>query len=150
MARHAAAPDGAATVKVTVRVTDSVAAAWRAAAAAAGLTTSDWLRAQVQLAAAAGGSGSAMAPDTTMGLVGRRPPRRRGRGMGVAVPPPVDPAVVAQLVRIGNNLNQIARSRNALGLPLDAVCRVQLVGIARELHEVLATGRLGADADRGR
>lgn len=54
---------------------------------------------------------------------------------GADVPPPVvDPLLLRQLVGIGNNLNQIARSANRKGEPLD---RVQIVaalnGIEREI-----------------
>ena len=60
--------------------------------------------------------------------------------MGRAVPPPVDPAVVMQLARIGNNLNQIARALNATGGPLAVAGLVVLQTVARDLDRVLAGG----------
>ncbi len=128
MGRGPAAPEGAATAKVTVRLPEPVSVEWRAAAAAAGVTLSDWVRARV------GAAGSAGA-----GLVGRRPPRRR-EVLGRAVPPPVDPAVVMQLARIGNNLNQIARALNVTRGPLEVAGLVVLQTVARDLDRVLAGG----------
>jgi hypothetical protein len=86
MARPARAGEGASRRPVTVRLTEVERTAWVEAAAAAGLTVSDWVRAAV----------AAFDPDAQAGLVRRRPPRRRA-GLGRAVAPPADPAVVAQL-----------------------------------------------------
>ncbi len=127
MGRRASAPEGAATRKITVRLPGPVADQWSAAAADAGLTVSDWVR----LRAAAGSA--------TSGWVGRRPPRRRP-GLGVAVPPPVDPAVVAQLARIGNNLNQIARRLNSSRGPLDIAGLAILQSVAESIDSALSSG----------
>ena len=129
MGRPPRAPQGASTAKVTVRLPEQVAAGWRAAAAAAELTVSDWVRGQV----------AAARPGEPAGWVGRRPPRRR-TGLGRAVAPPVDPAVVVQLARIGNNLNQIARHLNATGGPLTVAGLVTLQTIAADIDGALRAG----------
>lgn len=128
MTRPQRDPAGVATVKITVRLPEATAATWRASAAASRLTLSDWLR----LAAA-------QPADVPAGLVARRPPRRRA-GVGVAVPPPVDPAVVVQLVRIGSNLNQIARVLNATGGPADLGTQIAITAISRQIDRVLSAG----------
>ena len=129
MGRPPRAPQGASTAKVTVRLPEQVATGWRAAAAAAELTVSDWVRGQV----------AAARPGEHAGWVGRRPPRRR-TGLGRAVAPPVDPAVVVQLARIGNNLNQIARHLNATGGPLTVAGLVTLQTIAADINGTLRAG----------
>jgi hypothetical protein len=129
MGRPPRAPQGASTAKVTVRLPEQVAAGWRAAAAAAELTVSDWVRGQV----------AAARPGEPAGLVGRRPPRRR-TGLGRAVASPVDAAVVVQLARIGNNLNQIARHLNATGGPLTVAGLVTLQTIAADIDAALWAG----------
>ncbi|HYO19397.1 MAG TPA: plasmid mobilization relaxosome protein MobC [Dermatophilaceae bacterium] len=129
MARPVRAGDGAARKPVTVRMTEVERSAWVEAAAAAGLTVSDWVRAAV----------AAFDPEAQAGLVRRRPPRRRA-GLGRAVPPSADPAVVAQLARLGNNLNQIARFLHATGGPFSPGGLVALRVIERRIDEVLAGG----------
>ena len=129
MGRPPRAPQGASTAKVTVRLPEQVAAGWRAEAAAAELTVSDWVRGQV----------AAARPGEPAGWVGRRPPRRR-TGLGRAVAPPVDPAVVVQLARIGNNLNQVARHLNATGGPLTVAGLVTLQTIAADIDGALRAG----------
>jgi hypothetical protein len=49
-------------------------------------------------------------------------------------PPPADPALLRELARIGNNLNQLARLSNAGTPPLDLI--VQLQAIESELKEL--------------
>ena len=83
------------TQLVNVRVSPGEAARWSAAAAAAGLSRSDWVRLRVA------------GPDE---VTGRPAPRRRGLPRGRTVR--ADPALIAQLARIGNNLNQLARWAN--------------------------------------
>lgn len=83
------------TQLVNVRVSPGEAARWSAAAAAAGLSRSDWVRLRVA------------GPDE---VTGRPAPRRRGLPRGHTVR--ADPALIAQLARIGNNLNQLARWAN--------------------------------------
>lgn len=89
------APAQRLTQLVNVRVSPGEAARWSAAAAAAGLSRSDWVRLRVA------------GPDE---VTGRPAPRRRALGRGRAIP--ADPALIAQLARIGNNLNQLARWAN--------------------------------------
>jgi hypothetical protein len=60
--------------------------------------------------------------------------------LGRAVAPAVDPAVVMQLARIGNNLNQVARSLNAEPGPLTIPGLVVLQTVARDLDVVLRAG----------
>lgn len=83
------------TQLVNIRVTPGEATRWTAAAAAAGLSRSDWVRLRVA------------GPDE---VTGRPAPRRRALGRSRDVR--TDPALVAQLARIGNNLNQLARWAN--------------------------------------
>lgn len=137
MGRRPSAEQGAATARITVRLLEEMAGQWRAEAAAVGMTTSDWVRVQV----------SAAMSSQPAGWVGRRPPRRR-EGLGRAVPPPVDPALVVQLVRIGSNLNQIARVLNASRGPLDLSGLVIMQAIARDIDQVLVGGLPGPRRDR--
>lgn len=59
-------------------------------------------------------------------------------------PPPVDPALLRELARIGNNLNQLARASNAGTPPLDLL--VQLQAIESELKQLKRLhSRGGAD-----
>jgi|GEM_PF-2046433 len=83
---------------INVRVTADTAASWRADAAAAGMGLSDLVRARMTR------NGK---PATLTG----RPTPRRGRGRGSV--PTADPALIAQLAWIGNNVNQIARHVNS-------------------------------------
>jgi hypothetical protein len=52
----------------------------------------------------------------------------------------VDPAVVVQLARIGNNLNQVARHLNATGGPLTVAGLVTLQAIAADMDAALRSG----------
>lgn len=79
-------------------------------------------------------------------------PAKRTRSSGPA--PKADPALVAQVAKIGNNLNQMARALNECRLVGDAV---QLVEVAAQLAAVRAdllsllpqprSGQGGGDAD---
>lgn len=108
-APRAAAPPGGGlpsmsgelTELVAVRVRAVDAAAWRSAAADAGVGLSDLIRAR--MAGVAGG-------ELPAELTGRPSPRRRAPGRGAV--PRADPELVAGLARIGNNLNQLARRAN--------------------------------------
>lgn len=108
------------TVVISVRLPAALAAEWRAAAAQSGLLMSDWLRQVV-------GRGAVRVVDY------RRPaPRRRFS--------PVDPALLAAVARVGNNLNQAAHviNRHALlGQRVDALrCLNVLAEIQRELSAI--------------
>ena len=97
MARPAKKDTDRLTTVFSTRLTAGEAAAADARRAAAGLTRGEYTRAAV--------------------LNGRVSVRRTAKA---------DPAIVAQLLRIGVNLNQIARTANATGgVPdnLDRLCR---------------------------
>lgn len=102
-------PDSPAnrTTTASVRLMPDELAAWRSAADAAGLSLSDWLRDRVGRAA------------------------QRSRRTAAA-----DPALLAELARIGNNLNQLARLANGAG-KLPAL--VELAGIRAELERLSCT-----------
>lgn len=101
-------------VRVTVRVPEVEAVRWREAAAGAGVSVSDWLRAR----AAAGQDAGPVA-------TGRPTPRKRALGRARVVR--ADPVVVEQLARIGNNLNQLARWANTERRAVD-VAALYVVG----------------------
>lgn len=62
-------------------------------------------------------------------------------------PPKVDPALLRELARIGNNLNQLARAANR-HTPLSATAvLVRLIEIDRELAAVKAAHTVAANAD---
>lgn len=144
-----AAPGGAATgtevgadaaarldVRVTVRVPAGEAARWREQAQAAGVSVSDWLR------------GRAAADEASVVVTGRPTPRRRVMGRARVVR--ADPAVIEQLARIGNNLNQLARWANTERRAADVAT---LYGVGRQLallREAVVTasaGEQGAEAE---
>lgn len=104
---------------VKVRTTPEQKAAWFAKAAARGVSFSDFARQSLD------------------GVVVRR---RRG-------PRSVDPAMLRQLARLGNNLNQLARWANRDQRYADRLTILsQLVGIERELS-ALRQSQERRDAD---
>ena len=104
--------------RLAFRLPKTVAADWRARAAVAGVSLSDWLRLKVDADQATG-----VAPP------GRRPARRSFV--------PVDPELLRQLAAIGNNVNQIARRVNSLSSGVDRVeLLVELAGIRDELRAI--------------
>lgn len=118
----AGAAVGQLVERVTVRVPAAEAARWRDEAAAAGVSVSDWMRAR-------------LAQPGAVGLVTGRPtPRQRPVGRARVVR--ADPEVVAQLTRVGNNVNQLARWCNTERRYLADLA--QLVAIGRELDRVVA------------
>jgi len=96
-----------------IRATPAERQAWRDAAAAAGLTISDYVRRSIESAE-----------------VGRAPRRRRR-----PEPPPVDPALDRELKRIGSNINQIARWCNTYG---DSIAARRLYVLLDEINDQLA------------
>jgi hypothetical protein len=108
---------GRLDVRVTVRVPEVEAVRWRAAAAGAGVSVSDWLRARAA-------AGQEVGPVAT----GRPTPRKRVMGRARVVR--ADPVVIEQLARIGNNLNQLARWANTERRPVDVAA---LYGVGRQL-----------------
>lgn len=114
---EAAGSGGRLDVRVTVRVPEVEAARWREAAADAGVSVSDWLRARAA-------AGQDVGPVAT----GRPTPRKRALGRARVVR--ADPVVVEQLARIGNNLNQLARWANTEHRAVDVAA---LYGVGRQL-----------------
>lgn len=96
----------ARTTTASIRLAPAELASWRASAEAHGLSLSDWLRDQVGAA---------------------RPRSRPARGRAGT-----DPRLLAELARIGNNLNQLARAANSQRLPE----LVQLQAIEQALREL--------------
>jgi hypothetical protein len=102
---------------LAVRVPLSVAVQWRASAAAAGLSLADWLRHAVD--------------PTQVKVVGRQSPRRRPKLTPTNVG---DQALIFEIAKIGNNLNQIARWVNTYRSTVDSVqVLVALSAIERQL-----------------
>ncbi|WP_435171693.1 MobC family plasmid mobilization relaxosome protein [Falsirhodobacter sp. 1013] len=62
-------------------------------------------------------------------------------------PPKVDPDLLRELARIGNNLNQLARAANRRQPVPAAALLLQLIEIDRELAAVRAAHERPADAD---
>lgn len=118
------------TRRVTLRLPDDTAAEWRRRAEAADQSMSDWLRQRVDGADAV--------------QTGQRRQRRRLRTLTA------DPALLRQLAATGNNVNQIARRINGLGLDAGDVAHLlaELAAIQRELHRLAELPRYDPD-DQG-
>ena len=122
-------------MRVEVRTTPADKARWQALAESRGVSLSELVRAA---------------------LDGHRP-RQLSRAQLRRTPPPVEPALLRELARLGNNLNQLARAANRQA-PVPAVALlVRLIEIDRELaalrwaherpaEELLTEGRSGAGA----
>ena len=93
-------------MRVEIRTTPRDKARWQALAESRGVSLSDLVRAL---------------------LDGQRPRRPRRE------PPPVDPALLRELARLGNNLNQLARAANRQEPVPAAALLVRLIAIDREL-----------------
>jgi len=105
--------------RIELRVSAEEKAHWQAIAAGRGVSLSALIRAA---------------------LSGQRLRTRRG-------PPPVDPDLVRELARIGNNLNQLARAANRRS-PVETVSLlVKLIEIDRELAVLRAAHERPRDAD---
>lgn len=106
---------------LAVRVPSSIAAQWRASAAAAGLSLADWLRQAVD--------------PTQVKVVGRQSPRRRPKLTPASVS---DQALIFEVAKIGNNLNQVARWVNTYKSTVDRLqVLVALSAIERQLGMAL-------------
>ncbi|MBU18150.1 MAG: plasmid mobilization relaxosome protein MobC [Chloroflexi bacterium] len=118
------------TRRMTLRLPDDTAAAWRRQAAAADQSLSDWVRLRVD------GSDAVQTR--------RRRHRRRLRTLTA------DPELLRQLAAIGNNVNQLARRINGLGLNAADVVNLlaELITIQRELHRLAELPRYDPD-DQG-
>ena len=89
--------------KISLRLPHETKAAWQAAAEEAGLCLGDWIRAQVCL-------------DDLEPLISNKPTPRKAPILKRRRFVPVDPELLHQVARIGNNLNQLARAANRSGL----------------------------------
>lgn len=116
--------------RVTLRLPEATAGEWRRRADASEKSLSDWLRERVD---------GNEAVQTGM----RRHPRRL-RTLTA------DPALLRQLAAMGNNLNQIARVINSVGLNDKNVTHLitELAAIQRELHRLSELPRYDPD-DQG-
>ncbi len=109
---------------LAVRVPSAVAEAWRTAAEQSGLSLADWLRQTV-------------APGAVR-VTGRPVPRTRPK---LTKPIAVDPALIAEVARVGNNLNQLARWANTYKSASDAMqVLIALNAIERQLSRFLPPG----------
>lgn len=105
--------------RIELRVSAEEKAHWQAIAASRGVSLSELIRAT---------------------LSGQRLRKRRSD-------PRVDPDLVRELARIGNNLNQLARAANRRS-PVETVSLlVKLIEIDRELAVLRATHERPRDAD---
>ena len=108
--------------RLAFRLPKDVAESWRTAARAAGLSLSDWVRAQVRV-------------DGQDTVITHKPspqkvPKRREHV-------PVDPALVRAVATAGNNLNQIARRLNGGGAVPRGEVLLMLVETEKRLQEIL-------------
>jgi hypothetical protein len=125
------AEDAAAlSQRVSVRLPVADAARWRAAAAAEGVSVSNWVRVRVDASTGA------------VPVVTSRPAPRR-RGLGRVSVPRLDPALIEQLARIGSNVNQLARWANTERRFV--VELAVLMSIAGSIDRVLVDATAGVD-----
>ena len=104
--------------RLAFRLPKTVAADWRKRAASAGVSLSDWVRAQVDA-------------DQATGVA---PPRRRPARSSFI---PADPELLRHLAALGNNVNQIARKMHAATDGVDRVeWLVELAGVRDELRAI--------------
>jgi len=98
-------------MRVEVRTTPADKARWQALAESRSVSLSELVR---------------------LALDGQRP-RQPSRAHLRRTPPPVEPALLRELARLGNNLNQLARAANRREPVPAAALLVRLIEIDREL-----------------
>ena len=108
--------------RLAFRLPMDVAESWRTAARAAGLSLSDWVRAQVRV----DGQDTVITHKSSP----QKMPRRREHV-------PVDPAMVRAVATAGNNLNQIARRLNGGESVGHSDILLMLVETEKRLQEIL-------------
>lgn len=111
-------------MRMEVRTTRADKARWQALAESRGVSLSELVR---------------------LALDGQRP-RQPSRACLRRAPPPVEPALLRELARIGNNLNQLARAANRAGPVPAAALLVRLIEIDRELAALRRAHERPADA----
>ena len=116
------------TAHIGLRLPPSIAAHWKLAAKSQSKTLSDWLRAQIH--------------DLEIRMQETKKKRRYTREVIVSYQK-VDPELIRQLVRIGVNLNQLAKQINhakVIGQPIDVVSFVMGLSLMhRELNDTLSS-----------
>lgn len=127
MTRRTLAPDAQPTITLGARVPVQVAFDWRAAAAAADMSVSDWLRQAVE---------AGRTPVTGL----RRPGLRHARRAS-------DPELLLALARWGNLLNQLAHQAHRGAL---AGRRVEVLHVLVQIQAELRRIGSSAAADEGK
>ena len=108
--------------RLAFRLPMDVAESWRTAARAAGLSLSDWVRAQVRV-------------DGQDTVITHKPSTQKVPKSREHVP--IDPALVCAVATAGNNLNQIARRLNGGESIRHGDIFLMLVETENRLQEIL-------------
>lgn len=117
------------TAGARIRLPDDVLARWRVAAEASGLCLSDWFRDRID--------GPGYDEPTGLPVKTGKPTPRRGTPRRRPFSP-ADPELAAEIAKVGNNLNQIARWANTHKTAAEAVEIVaHLVAIEKQLEAML-------------
>ncbi len=119
------------SAKVSFRLPPDTDRAWREAAKAAGMNLADWLRSQVTV--------DGVAPTITKRRTPRRGPARK-RPYVTA-----DPALLREIAKIGNNLNQLSRAVNRHGPADELQILFRLISIEGALLSLLPPEEPEAD-----
>ena len=125
--------------KISLRLPQEIKAAWQAAAEQAGLCLGDWIRAQVCL-------------DGLDPVISNKSTPRKAPDLNRRRFVPVDPELIRQVAKIGNNLNQLARAANRSGLneAYQFQLMEQLLFIEQALKELVAShSGPPVDSDQG-
>lgn len=104
--------------KISFRLSKSDGELWREKAKESDLNLGDWIRAQIKL-------------DGVDPVLTKKKTPRRGKPKKFT---PVDPALIAGVGRVGNNLNQVARWANTHKDKADAV---QIIAHLIEIREAV-------------